>query len=87
MVNLLLCFLLFIKNVGSSDIDGLVDMKLIYGITVVRKKDKLGKESKVRIKATMFPTLYLFSNVLKTKLNIEQAKPLNHGSTALNRSN
>jgi hypothetical protein len=48
--------LLFIKNVGSSDIDGLVDMKLIYGITVVRKKDKLGKESKVRIKATVFPT-------------------------------
>jgi hypothetical protein len=67
MVNLLLCFLLFffIKNVGSSDIDGLVDMKLIYGITVVRKKDKLGKESKVRIKATMFPTLYLFFKCFK----------------------
>jgi hypothetical protein len=70
MVNLLLCFLLFflfIKNVGSSDIGGLVDMKLIYGITVVRKKDKLGKESKVRIKATMFPTLYLYFKCFKNQ--------------------
>ncbi|CAL5428348.1 unnamed protein product [Camellia sinensis] len=32
----------------TSGIDGLVDMKPIYGTTVVRKRDKAGKEGKVR---------------------------------------
>lgn len=30
-----------------SGIDGPVDMKLIFGTTVARKKDKVGREGKV----------------------------------------
>jgi hypothetical protein len=52
-------------NVGLSDIGGQVDMKLIYGITAVKKRAKLEKESKVRIKETIissFVCVYFWSN-------------------------
>lgn len=35
-------------------IDGLEDMKLICGITVAERKDKLGKEDKVKNRHTIF---------------------------------
>lgn len=39
--------LVMLGSLFLSDIDGLVDMRLICGITVVRRKAKLGKEDKV----------------------------------------
>lgn len=38
---------LIVLNVCVAGIDGLVDMKHIYGIIVVRRKGRRGKEDKV----------------------------------------
>lgn len=35
------------------DIDGLEDMRLIYGIIVAERKDRQGKEGKVRVLAVV----------------------------------
>ena len=56
---------LIVLNVCVAGIDGLVDMKHIYGIIVVRRKGRRGKEDKVSEKPWKSWNYYFVFGFLK----------------------